>query len=69
MGKMSYSEIYEKSVEKASSRCCPDCETSGSLQYADSEVLVCSVCGYSIEAEELQPKWQEIIEEDEGFFN
>lgn len=40
MSKVSYSEIYEKAVEKASTMCCPDCESIGSLRYADDEVPI-----------------------------
>lgn len=69
MSRMSSIEVYEKSVEKANSRCCPDCEMQGTLKYADETVLVCRSCNYSIEAEDLQPEWQEKIETEEGFYD
>lgn len=69
MSKMSYSEIYEKAVEKANAMCCPDCKCEGSLKYADDEVLVCESCRYSIDAVDLQPVWQDKIEDKEGFYN
>ena len=69
MGKMSSLETYEESVEKANSMCCPECESEGTLKYADDEVLVCESCQYSIEAEDLQPVWQEKIEEEQGFYD
>lgn len=69
MCKKSYSEIYLMAVEKANGRCCPDCESEGSLHFADEEVLVCDVCQYSIEAEDLEPVWQDKIEDDEGFYD
>ena len=59
-----YSEIYEKAYAKKCDRCCPDCESSNSLSYADDEVLVCSFCGYSIEADELQSAWIDKISAD-----
>ena len=62
--RLNISEIYKKSVEKANAMCCPDCESPGTLEYADDKVLVCSSCGYSIDAEDLQPEWQEKIEDE-----
>lgn len=44
ISKISYSEIYEKSVEKANEMCCPNCESEGSVKYSDDEVLVCERC-------------------------
>ena len=40
MGKISYSEIFEKAVEKTNAMCCPACESIGGLRYADHAVLV-----------------------------
>ena len=59
-----FSEIYEKAYKKKCNKCCPDCGSSHSLQYADDEVLVCSECGYSIEVEDLLSAWIEKFEED-----
>lgn len=69
MSRPSYSEIYEKAMEKADLMCCPDCESQGTLSYADDEVLVCSSCQYSIEAEDLSSAWQEKLEEEMGFYD
>lgn len=69
MSKVSYSEIYENAVEKANAMCCPECESVGSLKYADNEVLVCENCQFSIEAEDLQPEWQEKLENEMGFYD
>lgn len=69
MSRITYSEIYEKSLEKKYEMCCPDCESEGTLKYADDEVLVCEVCQYSIEAEDLQPVWQEKLEDEMGFYD
>lgn len=69
MSKVSYSEIYEKAVEKASTMCCPDCESIGSLRYADDEVLVCDSCQYSIDVVDLQSEWQEKLENEMGFYD
>lgn len=69
MSRVTYSEIYEKSVEKKNRMCCPECESEGSLKYADNEALVCGVCHYSIEAENLQPTWQEKLEDEVGFYD
>lgn len=69
MSKISYSEIYEKSVEKANAMCCPNCESEGSLKYADDEVLVCESCQYGIDATDLQSEWHEKIENEEGFYD
>ena len=57
----SFSEIYERAYVKKCDRCCPDCDSSSSLKFADAEVLVCSSCGFSIEADDLQSAWQEKI--------
>ena len=54
---LSYSEIYENAYCKKCDMCCPDCDSYNSLSYADDEVLVCSDCGYSIEAEDLLSAW------------
>lgn len=69
MSKMSYSKIYEKSIEKSNEMCCPNCEMKGSLKYTDDEVLVCECCQYSIDAIDLQPEWQNKIEIEEGFYD
>ena len=69
MSRVTYSEIYEKSLEKKNGMCCPECESEGSLKYADDEVLVCDVCQYSIEAEELQPVWHDKLEDEMGFYD
>lgn len=60
---MTYSEIYEKAYCKKLDKCCPDCEGSGTLYFADDEVMVCSSCGYSIEAEDVLPAWVHKFEE------
>lgn len=65
---MTYSEIYEKSVDKTSSMCCPSCKSDRQLEYADSEVLICKNCGYSIDAIDLQSEWQDILEVEMGFY-
>lgn len=69
MSKISYSEIYEKAVEKSNTMCCPDCQSESSLKYADDEVLVCESCQYSIDAVDLQSEWQNKIEIEEGFYD
>lgn len=66
---MDYSEIYEKAVEKAENLCCPYCESNGTLEYADDEVLVCNNCKFSVEAEDLQSVWQDKIEDESGFYD
>ena len=66
---MTYSEIYEKAVEKANAMCCLDCGCESTLEYADDEVLVCKNCKYSIDAVDLQSEWQDKIENDEGFYD
>jgi len=63
---MKFAEIFELAIEKARNRCCPDCESEHTLNYADDTVLVCSCCDYSIEADELQPEWQEKLEDEYG---
>ena len=63
---MKYSQIYEMAVEKADNMCCPDCSSQNSLDYADEDVLVCRCCKYSIDAEDLQSEWQDILEEEYG---
>lgn len=68
MSRVTYSEIYEKSVEKKNRMCCPKCEKEYSLKYADDEVLVCGACQYSIEAEELQSTWQDKLEDEMDFY-
>lgn len=65
---MTYSEIYLKSLEKANSKTCPDCGSRHALRYADDEVLVCKSCRYSIDAEDLQPEWQEKLEDEYGLY-
>lgn len=69
MGKISYLEIFEKAVKKANAMCCPACESIGVLRYVDHEVLVCENCQYSIDATDLQPEWQEKLENDLGFYD
>lgn len=59
-----FSEIYERAYAKKTDKCCPDCDSYGSLHFADEEVLVCSTCGFSIEAEDLQSAWQSKIASD-----
>lgn len=66
---MTYSDIYEMSVEKANAMCCLNCEMDAQLEPADSEVLVCKNCGYSIDAVDLQPEWQEKLENELGFYD
>lgn len=61
---VTHSEIYERACAKKSSKCCPDCESSGCLYFADEEVLVCSSCGYSIDAEDLFSAWFDKIASD-----
>ena len=61
---ISYSEIFEKASAKKYDMCCPDCDSNGTLSYADDEVLVCSCCNFSIEAEELLSAWIQKIEAD-----
>lgn len=60
----SYSEIYERAHVKKCDRCCPDCDSSNTLHFADDEVLVCSSCGFSIEAEDLLSAWIDKISAD-----
>lgn len=60
----SFSEIYERAHAKKCARCCPDCDSPNSLRFADEEVLVCSSCGFSIEAEDLQSAWMDKISAD-----
>lgn len=69
MSKMSSLEIYEKSIEKSKAMCCLNCQSEGSLKYADDEVLVCEVCQYGIDAIDLQPEWQNKIEIEAGFYD
>ena len=69
MSKISYSEIYEIALEKAYAMCCPNCQSKGSLKYADEEVLFCESCQYSIDAVDLQPEWQNKIEIEKGFYD
>ena len=59
-----YSEIYESAYSKKEDRCCPDCDSYNTLRFADSEVLVCSDCGFSIEAEDLLSAWIDKISAD-----
>ena len=59
-----YSKIYERAYCKKEDRCCPDCESDNSLRFADSEVLVCSACGFSIEADDLLSAWIDKISAD-----
>lgn len=67
--KKSYSEIYNLAVEKANSKTCPDCGSIGALEYADDSVLVCRNCQFSIDAIDLQPEWQEKLENELGFYD
>lgn len=61
---MSYLEVQEEVRRKVANMSCPDCETDGQLEYADDETLVCKLCGYSIEAEDLEDEWLEKIAAD-----
>ncbi len=65
---MRYLDLYEKAVEKANEMSCPACESTGTLMYADAEVLVCNNCQYSIDAIDLQSEWQDKLEKEDGFY-
>ena len=67
MTKPTFSELWERAMGKKAMMCCPDCDSVGTLSFADDTVLVCSSCNYSIDEEDLASEWLEILEEETGF--
>lgn len=61
---MTYLEMYNLAVEKADSMSCPDCESYSSLEYVDDEVLVCKICQFSVDAEDLQQEWEDFLQNE-----
>lgn len=61
---MTYLEMYNLAAEKANSLSCPNCESYNSMEYADNEVVVCNVCQFSADVEDLQQEWEDFLQNE-----
>lgn len=62
-----YAKMYEKMLEEAAAQKCPEC--GGTMQAADSEVLVCKGCDFSVDIEDYQNCYLEKLLQEEGFYD